>query len=151
MYEEAPHWRQCSVDGCDRMHAAKGLCDAHYNQQRLGRPLTALPPLADPLPRCAADGCTMSAIRGDLCGYHFHRWGNRRDDERPATPYTNVTPIDADARILTPRPNDTRLPIPPVCPDDMPLDVWARQVNAAWHATMARLDADADALERRQR
>jgi hypothetical protein len=28
-----PHMRGCDVEGCDRIHRAKGLCSTHYNQQ----------------------------------------------------------------------------------------------------------------------
>lgn len=29
----------CTVEGCERKHSARGLCDAHWKQQRAGRPL----------------------------------------------------------------------------------------------------------------
>ncbi len=34
--------RQCEFDGCDRKWVAKGLCDGHWQQQRLGVPLRQL-------------------------------------------------------------------------------------------------------------
>lgn len=39
--------RVCSVVGCERRHWAKGLCTAHYQQHKKGKPLT---PLGTPMP-----------------------------------------------------------------------------------------------------
>lgn len=38
----APTDRQCKVDGCHCAHLAKGFCNGHYQQHRLGKPLTAI-------------------------------------------------------------------------------------------------------------
>lgn len=32
--------RKCSVDGCPRVHLARGYCKSHYNQWHSGRPIT---------------------------------------------------------------------------------------------------------------
>jgi hypothetical protein len=34
--------RQCTFSGCARPHEAKGLCNGHYERQRLGKPLLPL-------------------------------------------------------------------------------------------------------------
>jgi hypothetical protein len=77
----------CTIDGCDRGVAAKGLCSAHYQRQRKhGNPLAGLP-LRDsgktlvPHGICRVEGCERrSRIAGrSLCGTHYQRWRKHGD------------------------------------------------------------------------
>lgn len=40
--------RTCTVDGCENVHLANGLCRLHYERVRRGKPLTVTPPRALP-------------------------------------------------------------------------------------------------------
>lgn len=42
VFTPAGQWRGCDFDGCDRKHAAGGLCCEHWRQDRAGKPLAAL-------------------------------------------------------------------------------------------------------------
>ena len=58
----------CSVEGCDRPHQAKGLCDTHYS--RLRKTGTT-----DRLPRvCGVVGCARPYQAKGFCGRHYDRW-----------------------------------------------------------------------------
>lgn len=129
------------------MHAANGWCDSHNQQQRKGLPMHALAPISDPAERCQAPDCAERAVRQGYCAKHYFRWRNTGavDGFRP-TPSATITAVDADARILTPRPGDTPLPVPPAPAADESLNAWARRVNIDWHARWERLDAASAAL-----
>jgi hypothetical protein len=64
--------RTCSVEGCDRPHAANGYCDGHY--QRVKR--TGDPEPAKPLPPkklCSVEGCGGLHSSKGLCKKHYGR------------------------------------------------------------------------------
>jgi hypothetical protein len=141
---------RCQFPGCDRMHAARGWCDGHYGQWRQGAVLTPLEPVfPEDRPSCAVPHCQQPVARQGLCPQHWHRWRNTGavDGERPTPPDT-ITAADVHA-MLQRRADDARLPSLPRCPEQDPENVWAREVNAAFHARWAALDAASDALERR--
>lgn len=66
--------KTCSVLGCGREMAAKGLCRKHYHQQWRGKnphhdagaPRRQLP--------CSVSGCGKSCAAKGLCDVHYHRW-----------------------------------------------------------------------------
>ncbi|MGQ7788186.1 HNH endonuclease [Nesterenkonia sp. K-15-9-6] len=45
----AAEHRQCSFDGCDRKHRARGWCDTHWQQWRAGRPMRPIRPQGNSL------------------------------------------------------------------------------------------------------
>lgn len=69
--------KTCGFDGCDRRHAAKGLCAGHYQQQYLGRELT---PFRDYSARvvgqvdCNVDGCPKPHHATGLCTKHYAKF-----------------------------------------------------------------------------
>ena len=60
----------CSFPGCGDKRYAKGLCLAHYRQQRRGEPLA---PVArrTAAEGCAVDGCDRPHRAGGLCTSHY--------------------------------------------------------------------------------
>lgn len=65
--------RACSVDGCDRRALDSGLCGAHAEMRRHGRPLRPLGPgrrrrREDP---CIVDGCERTVQARGLCPTHY--------------------------------------------------------------------------------
>lgn len=65
----------CSFDGCDRLRAAKDLCQTHYKQQLLGKPLTPFTPKKSKgsqrdLP-CQFNECEHRARTHMLCDGHY--------------------------------------------------------------------------------
>jgi hypothetical protein len=74
--------RRCTLQGCDREQLAKGLCSAHYDQQREGRPFkpirkrrpNATPPVIEwdevPCPRADLAGpCHVYRGKRSVWGY----------------------------------------------------------------------------------
>lgn len=62
----------CNIDGCARVHHAKGYCVHHYQRSlRYGTP-TGLPP--EKVTQCSVSGCTKEGkiVRG-LCTIHYYR------------------------------------------------------------------------------
>jgi hypothetical protein len=67
--------RICSFPNCGRPHCAKGLCRAHYNQQREGIPLAAIgqrnpPPRKSGEAPCSVVGCPRGVTARGLCKAH---------------------------------------------------------------------------------
>lgn len=66
--------RTCSFQGCEKKHCARGLCNAHWQQQRHGwelRPLRVHPT------KCDYPGCSDKHYGRNLCKTHFERiWKN---------------------------------------------------------------------------
>jgi len=58
----------CSVDGCGRQQTCKGLCDGHYQQQRVGKPLV---PLQVRHAQCTFKGCGLPHEAKGLCEAHY--------------------------------------------------------------------------------
>lgn len=75
----------CSVDGCDRIILARGLCNAHYTRWRIkGDPGTAeLRPSAKHVQgdTCSVDGCGRDVLVASrkLCQAHYKRWQRTGD------------------------------------------------------------------------
>lgn len=64
--------RTCSVEACERKVLAFGLCSAHYQRKRKGKPLD--PPIWTPHNRtCSIPGCDRPFRRNDLCDMHCNR------------------------------------------------------------------------------
>lgn len=80
----------CSVVGCDRPDAVRGLCRGHHQRvQRTGDPGSAtfrkftrptVPPEDDPTrPRCGVEGCELAAATRGWCKGHYKRWWDKGD------------------------------------------------------------------------
>jgi hypothetical protein len=71
----------CSVDGCERLVNSRGLCNAHYDQERragrIGTP-------------CIVPGCTRARRRHGICDPHTYRV------KRHGDLYTEI-PLDRSA------------------------------------------------------
>lgn len=63
----------CSVEGCSRISAARGLCQVHYERQRHGLPVNA--PIIERRPQkgrtCSVEGCGKDCKAKDLCETHY--------------------------------------------------------------------------------
>lgn len=83
--------RRCSVEYCDKRHMSKGYCGGHYQQYRLGKPITpmvkSLPPgerfmaKVRKLAECwewtarkTADGYGSFGLDGDVINAHRAAW-----------------------------------------------------------------------------
>jgi hypothetical protein len=68
----------CSFEGCDHEAIAKGLCWAHYAQQRRGQELRPLSPYRGPRggrrrtqgETCSFEGCNREPNGKGLCAAH---------------------------------------------------------------------------------
>lgn len=67
--------RTCGQSECERRHYANGLCKAHYERVRLGRPLTGAirSCQARRSPVCSVDGCEREFEAKGLCALHYAR------------------------------------------------------------------------------
>jgi hypothetical protein len=79
--------RVCAVNGCDRPHYGKGLCQTHHRRQtRTGTPGPA--PITTRRPRtahCTVEGCDQPHHALGYCHTHYTRW-RRTGNLHPATP-----------------------------------------------------------------
>ena len=63
--------RTCSFADCDRPPQGLGLCGAHWQQQRKGKPLTAIRPRQQRL--CSFSGCKRPFYGLGLCRGHWQQ------------------------------------------------------------------------------
>lgn len=67
--------RTCDVDGCERRHRARGLCQTHYRRTTRGTPLDQ--PVRDvadrtePKSNCIENGCADRAVYRGRCKRHY--------------------------------------------------------------------------------
>lgn len=68
--------RTCSIDRCDRVHAARGYCATHYRYWTEGKdPATAVLRVKRAPATCTVEHCgTGGKIRRGLCEMHYKRW-----------------------------------------------------------------------------
>lgn len=63
--------KQCSIEGCTKKGAYKGMCEKHYLRwKNHGDPLYIRPPVITP---CKIDGCTTKAVRKGMCQHHHDK------------------------------------------------------------------------------
>jgi len=80
----------CQIDGCDRPHKARGLCQTHYAQRSRGRDFSAIKPRVRDIPsECVEDECRAPVKAHGLCGMHYqrllrHGHTKYRDRKKPA-------------------------------------------------------------------
>lgn len=71
---------QCSVEQCPKASFARGMCQPHYNRNRLyGDPNYVRPPV--PEVPCSVTGCESIGETRGLCGMHYTRWKRHRSVE----------------------------------------------------------------------
>ena len=75
--EHAMKDKHCSFPGCDNDHKSKGLCAAHYQQQRKGKPLKPLRKSNRGM--CGFNGCTRQHYSLGLCGAHYRQQQKGKD------------------------------------------------------------------------
>jgi ribosomal protein L37AE/L43A len=75
---------ECSVEGCDRKHLARGWCRKHYEAfRRTGDPLGGIKTVAGP---CSSEGCGEITVGKGLCRKHYGREYMRQYREARRTP-----------------------------------------------------------------
>jgi hypothetical protein len=81
-----PGLKTCSVNGCNNVVEAHGLCHGHYQRQLRGSQLSDDVPLGKAKKTCAVTDCEHSATpRTELCKVHLKR-RKRLGDVRADTP-----------------------------------------------------------------
>lgn len=67
--------RKCSFKGCNNKHKARGLCKNHYQQQRLGKPLTKIKKRNKPgtYTQCTWKDCKRPHRGKGLCHTHYEQ------------------------------------------------------------------------------
>ena len=76
----------CSIDGCDRPHAARGYCDAHHSRwldtgdPQPDRPIKKLASNAGK--KCQRNGCSRGATRKGLCHSCYQMSSAKRNPRR---------------------------------------------------------------------
>lgn len=68
--ETAPA-QKCSFADCHRPHAAKGLCQAHWAQQRRGEDLKPIKIRFKKTGKCSFSGCDRPDVAFNLCSGHY--------------------------------------------------------------------------------
>lgn len=83
----------CTVNGCDRPHKARGLCQTHYMQFKRGAPITETikSRVRDKPLECVEDGCSNPVKANGLCKMHYqrklrHGFTKYTDRKRPPKP-----------------------------------------------------------------
>ena len=72
-YSDMADERHCTIDGCDRKHAARGLCGTHWRQWRRGKLDHEAPLERVPGRTCEIEGCDQPHHARGLCGKHHVR------------------------------------------------------------------------------
>lgn len=68
---------QCSVEGCQRVILARGVCGMHYQRAVAGDqsvPMRELAPRVNSGRGCSVDGCVKPARKRTWCHMHYRRW-----------------------------------------------------------------------------
>ena len=66
--------RTCSIDGCGKVHNARGLCITHYSRLRLhGDPMPAVAVRPARREGCVVEGCGGSHVGLGYCVKHYSR------------------------------------------------------------------------------
>lgn len=67
--------RICSVQHCDRVHRARGLCETHYRRLIAGKPVDGpINARAKPIRPCDVEGCDRGHYARGWCNRHYDRW-----------------------------------------------------------------------------
>ena len=73
----------CTVDGCDRIHVARGFCNTHWRRHREGLPLDT--PIRRQVKdaKCEHPGCSRKHKSKGYCDLHYKRSLEGRDLDAP--------------------------------------------------------------------
>ena len=63
--------KKCSLDGCNRPHKAKGLCELHYRRRKSD--IAPDKPLKGYGKKCTLEGCNREFFAKGLCRIHYGR------------------------------------------------------------------------------
>lgn len=67
--------RICTIDGCERLHKARGWCLLHYTRWYVhGDPLIGLPGRSGVRLVCSIEGCEKTVEARGWCNLHYTRW-----------------------------------------------------------------------------
>lgn len=76
--------RVCSIEGCGKRHAARGLCNAHVHRLYLHGDPQADKPLRGEVPiLCTVDGCAEKHVARGWCRKHYTQNWKRGNPRRP--------------------------------------------------------------------
>lgn len=79
--------RICTVEGCERQHAARGWCQKHYARWRKhGDPLAVGVPYRRAARTCFIMGCEAKATRRGMCDTHYRRYRKHGSTDDPVPP-----------------------------------------------------------------
>lgn len=88
---------ECTVEGCDRSHEARGLCRGHYRRQRHGWSMEGpIRPVAQRDPLCTVEGCEEKHQSLGFCVMHYNRYKARgtTDPAVPRTPHSDLCSVE---------------------------------------------------------
>jgi hypothetical protein len=70
----------CSVADCERISQARGLCSAHYQRFRAGKPLDApMRKRRECFDLCSVEACGNTSWARGFCPMHYWRWRQHGD------------------------------------------------------------------------
>lgn len=75
--------RVCSVEGCDRKHYARGVCNPHYQRQANGQPTDTPLRAFDPGRGCQVPTCDRPHGQNGYCQAHNKRFKGGRSLNQP--------------------------------------------------------------------
>lgn len=76
--------KRCCVDGCQREHAARGFCRAHWKKwKKYGNPLAVAPPIPSLRGMCTVTGCGKKENAKGMCYMHYYRMAKHGTTDLP--------------------------------------------------------------------
>lgn len=101
--------KQCAVDGCDKLHLARGFCKPHYRKWRRSPEAAEAFPEAS-VRRCSVDGCDDIHQGHGYCQKHYTRWKTYGD------PLTTKYNMDGPKKICSVADCDRAVKAKGLCP-----------------------------------
>lgn len=84
--------KACNVDDCNRVHYAKGVCQAHYQRQRGKMKCDGPIRVRGTYSHCVVTGCERTKVVGDgMCAAHWQRSRKGLDLDTPLAPRHKTT------------------------------------------------------------
>lgn len=104
--------RSCGFDGCENKYFSLGYCFGHRAQFKAGEPLSVLP-MALPPRMCEHPGCTRRHAGKGFCNIHLKRSQTGADMDKPARAPLYKSINTSGYIILTLRPSDPMFDVLP--------------------------------------